>query len=230
MPIRCYGHTVGCLYLGNKRGGGLFTDEDQHLVEALAARAGAAIQARQSAAGEPVNAWLQTVIDQMPDGIQLMDQHGHVTLVNRSLRALAKAGPPAADRYGNSITVDFREPSGESVAADDLPIVKAMASQQITRRRELFARRYDNALVPLHVSAAPIFTPDGTCAGAAMVVRDISPLRQPGRMHGDWASIAAPDRWQPIGGLAPRRSLARAQAADRSRAKSAGKSVPRRRV
>jgi hypothetical protein len=153
-----------------------------------------------------------------------------VTLINRSLRALTKAGPPAADRYGNAITVDFREPSGESVAADDLPIIKAIASQQITRRRELFARRYDNALVPLHVSAAPIFTPDGTCIGAAMVVRDISPLRQPGRVHGDWASMAAPDRWQPIGGLAPRRSLARVQAADRSHAKSAGKAAPRRRV
>jgi PAS domain S-box-containing protein len=231
VPIRYYGHTVGYVYLGNKRGGTGFTEEEQHLVEALAARAGAAIQtARQSAPGEPVNAWLQAVIDQMPDGIQLMDQHGHVTLVNRSLRALAKAGPPAADRYGNSITIDFREPSGESVAADDLPIVKAIAGQQITRRRELFARRYDKALVPLHVSAAPIFTPDGTCAGAAMVVRDISTLRHAGRLHGDWASIAAPDRWQPIGGLAPRRSLARAQAADRSSAKSAGKHAPRRRV
>ena len=133
VPIRCYGQMVGCVYLGNKRGGGGFTDQDQHLVEALAARAGAAIQAaRQCAAGEPVNTWLQTVIDQMPDGIQLMDRHGHVTLVNRSFRAFVKAGPPAADRYGNSITVDFREPSGESVAADDLPIVKAIASQQIT--------------------------------------------------------------------------------------------------
>jgi CheY-like chemotaxis protein len=222
VPIRVGGHAVGCVYVANKRGGTAFTDSDQREVAALAARVGAALHAaRQCAPGAPAGAWLQTVIDQMPDGVQLTDPQGHATVANGSLRALSKAGAPLTDRYGNAISIDFREPTGEPVAPDDLPIVRAIANHQITRRRELFARRFDNAMVALHVSAAPVFTADGSCAGAAMVVREIQPARVPGRIA-DWAAIGPRDHRHPIGVLASRTSL--------DRGARNGRPAPRRRA
>ncbi|HEX5108267.1 MAG TPA: ATP-binding protein [Vicinamibacterales bacterium] len=230
VPIRCDGHPVGSVYVASKRGGAEFTDSDQRAVDMLAARAGAALQAaRQHAGGASVGAWLQSLIDQMPGGVQLMDRHGHVTLSNRWLRSLAKAGPPVVDRYGNAITIDFREPTGDQVEPDNLPLVSALAGQQITRRRELFARRHDDTLVPLHVSATPIFTSDGTCAGAAMVIREITLLREAGRVH-NWAAIATAERRQPLGIRPPRQPLVGTPSVDNSGAKSTARAVPRRRV
>ncbi len=230
VPIRCDGYAVGCVYVANKRGGAEFTGTDQRAIAALAARAGAALRAaRQYTAGAQADSWLQAVIDQMPDGVQLMDQHGHATLANRALRALSKAGPLATDPYGNAQTIDFREATGDPVDPDHLPIAQAIASQQFTRRRELFIRRYDDSMAAVHVSAAPIYAPDGTFAGAAMVVREIT-LPRP-IAHGEWSSIASPERRHSVGMIAPRSSLAGAQAADRSsRASSTTRSASRRRV
>jgi DNA-binding response OmpR family regulator len=231
-PIRCDGYDIGHVYLASKRGAADFTDEDQRSIDALAERTGMAIHsARPYATDGP--AWLQAVIEQMTDGVQLMDRDGHVTLANRSLRsighdgaAIADGSAIAADGSATAIAIDLCESSGARVAADDLPIARAIARQEITCRRELFARRHDGALLPLHVSAAPIFMSDGTCTGAAMVVREIAPLPQSGLVHSSWTPAAAP---LPIGVISPRRSIARAQAADRSRPKNGGKSAPRRR-
>jgi len=227
VPIRCNGHAVGSVYVASKRGGAEFTDSDHRAVDMLAARAGTALQAARQHAS--VDAWLQSLIDQMPGGVQLMDRNGHVTLSNRWLRTLAKAGPPVVDRFGNAITIDFREPTGDQVEPDDLPLVTAIADQQITRRRELFARRHDDTLVPLHVSATPIFTLDGTCAGAAMVIREITLLREAGRVH-NWATIATAERRQPLGVRPTRQPLVGTTAVDNGGVKSTARAVPRRRV
>ena len=230
VPIRCNGHAVGSVYVASKRGGAEFTDSDHRAVDMLAARAGTALlAARQHVGGVAVDAWLQSLIDQMPGGVQLMDRNGHLTLSNRWLRTLAKAGPLVVDRYGNAITIDFREPTGDQVEPDDLPLVSAIADQQITRRRELFARRHDDTLVPLHVSATPIFTLDGTCAGAAMVIREITLLREAGRVH-NWATIATAERRQPLGVRPQRQPLVATPAVDNSGVKSTARAIPRRRV
>lgn len=208
VPIRYRGHAVGNLYLANKRDGAEFTEEDQQIVEMLAGRAGIAIEtARLYAAEGHAHAWLQTVIDQMPEGIMLMDADGHVTMENRSLRALSNARTPVPDRYGNVFTIDLRQPSGEPLAADDLPIVKAMATQEITQAREFVGRRLDQSTVPLLVSAAPVITAEGRPGGAAMVVQDITALKQLEQLREEWASIVAHDLRQPISVISLRSAL-----------------------
>jgi signal transduction histidine kinase len=105
------------------------------------------------------------------------------------------------------MTIDLRQPSGEPIVADDLPIVKAIASHEITRGREVIGRRPDDSLVPLLVSAAPIVAADGKLAGAAMVVQDITALKQLEHLREEWASIVAHDLRQPISVISLRSSL-----------------------
>ena len=112
------------------------------------------VQLRQQVEG--VARWLQTVIDQMPEGIELMDRDGHVTLLNQTMTSLAAAASTERDRFGNPVAVDLRRPSGERVSPDEIPIVKAIVDQATTQGSEFVALRADGRMVPVLVSAAPI--------------------------------------------------------------------------
>jgi PAS domain S-box-containing protein len=207
VPIRFRGHVVGNLYLGNKQGADEFTVEDQQMAEMLAVRAGSAVEtARLYAAEGRAHAWLQAVLDQMPESIMLMDAQGRITMQNRSMHALIDATTPVVDRFGNSVTIDVRSPSGERLAADDLPIVRAIADRTVTVGQELFVRTQDQ-LMPLLVSASPILMDSGDLAGAVMVFQDITTLKELERLREEWTSIVAHDLRQPISVITLRSSL-----------------------
>jgi PAS domain-containing protein len=110
-PIRYRGQVAGDLYLSNKQGGAEFSEEDQRIVEMLASRAGGAIEtARLYAAEGRAHAWLQAVVDQMPEGIVLMDAEGRITVENQALRVIYERRA-AGDRFGNLMTIDLRRKS-----------------------------------------------------------------------------------------------------------------------
>ena len=208
VPIRHGGHAVGSLYLANKRGHAEFTEHDERLVEMLADRAGVAIETAQLFAAEGVRrAWLQAVIDQMPEGIVLMDAEGRVTLKNRSMLSLSAATPEELDRFGNPVTVDLRRPSGERLPPDDLPIIKAIIDKATIQGSEFVARRADGRLIPLLVSAAPILGERGELVGATMIFQDVSTLKELEHLREEWAAVVAHDLQQPISVIVLRSGL-----------------------
>jgi signal transduction histidine kinase len=199
VPIRYHGRAVGNLYLANKRGEREFTEQDERLVEMLATKAGVAIETARLYAAEGLqHAWLQTVIDQMPEGIVLMDPKGRVTMQNRSMLSLVSSHQDERDRFGNLVTIDLREVSGQRVSPDRLPIVRAMLHKETTHGDEFVIRRSDGKLVPVLISAAPIFTTNGEIAGATMMLEDISTLKELERLREEWTSVIAHDLQQPI--------------------------------
>jgi signal transduction histidine kinase len=208
VPIRFRGHVVGFLCLGDKHGGGDFTFEDQHMAEMLAARASSALEtARMHAAEARPHGWLQSVVDQMPEGILVVDSQGRVTVQNRQLQSFMDVPAPGGDRFVASLGIDLRLPSGERLPPDELPIVRALVDREVTVGRELLARHADERLVPLLVSAAPVLMNDGSVAGAVLLCQDISTIRELHRLREEWASLVAHDLRQPISVIALRCSL-----------------------
>ena len=208
VPIRHGGRAIGSLYLANRQGGGAFTVEDQQLVETLAARAGSSVEiARLYSAEGRARSWLQAVVDQMPEGIILMDAAGRVTMENQSLQSLTHERPAARDRFGNTVTIDLQRPSGELLGPDESPIVKALLDRKVTHGQELIGRRADGRLVPLFASATPIVSASGELAGAVMVLQDITVLKELESLREEWASIVAHDLRQPITVISLRSSL-----------------------
>ena len=89
MPIRFRGDVAGCLCLANKQGGDGFTVEDQQMAEMLAARAAGALDAERTGDGDAGGRqWLQTVLDQMPEGVLVVDDRGEVVTDNDALRSV----------------------------------------------------------------------------------------------------------------------------------------------
>ena len=207
VPIRFRGDVAGCLCLGNKHGGTEFTIEDQQMAEMLAARAAGALDAERVCDGDAGRQrWLQMVLDQMPEGVLVVDSHGEVLTVNDALRPFMHA--KTFQNGGlDPRTIEMSLPSGERLPADEVPVLRAAADGALTVAREYVARGPDDRPVPLLVSAAPIVTNDGLRDGAVMVCQDVSTVRHLQRVREEWTSIVAHELRQPISVIAIRSSL-----------------------
>jgi len=202
VPIRFRGRVAGCLCLGNKRDGAEFTLQDQQMAEMLAARAGGALEAART---QESRTWLQSVLDEMPEGVVVLNTRGEVTLENQPLGSFAHDGP--RDAHDRLPAVHLSLPSGERLSPADLPVARAVIDGEVTVGRELVARGPGNKPVPLIVSAAPILTHDGSPDGAVMVCQEVSAVRALQRVREEWASIVAHELRQPISVITVRCSL-----------------------
>lgn len=202
VPIRFRGACVGNLYMANKQGAAEFSETDERVLDMLAARAGVAIETARLYHAEGMGrAWLQSVIEQMPEGALLVDADGKVTGQNRALTALSCGDGSEIDPLGNPLTFDLRRPSGERVPAAELPHVRAVAKGESTSAEEFALRQSDGSMVPVLVSAVPIRGRNGEPAGASMVVQDISALKALERLRQEWASVVAHDLKQPLNAI-----------------------------
>jgi PAS domain-containing protein len=210
VPIRFRDRVVGHLYLANKHGGGDFTDDDQALVEMLAARAGIALEtARLYEAERNERAWLQAVIEQMPDAIKLIDARGSLAALNRTALALRCPDDGRRDPFSNRIDLDLCSPSGDRLAPEDLPHVRVMLHGEPVIGEDLRIRKPDGGLMPVLASAVPVRGPGGEPLGATVVFRDVSAQKEFERMRTEWSAIIAHDLRQPVSVIALAVDLAR---------------------
>ena len=163
-------------------------------IEDITARRTAELEREQLMAREGMErAWLQAVLDQMPEAVVLLDVQGHVTTQNQAAQALSNSDATPL--------VDLRLHDGPPIAPADIPGVRALAMGDAVRDVELVARRSDGTRVPVLVSAAPVRGPDGTLAGATMVLRDITALKEIERLREEWSAIVAHDLQQPVNAI-----------------------------
>ncbi len=197
VPIRYDGRSVGNLYLANKLGGDEFTAGDQQIVEMLAGRVGTAIAvAHLYQAEAEERTWLQLVVDQLPDGIVLMDAKGRVTTQNQAFLALS-GDSDERDPFGNPMVLDLCESSGRRLPVADLPSVRALLHGEVVSR-DLLVRTRDGRLIPVSVRAAPVHSGGGKVAGMTMVVQDIAVQRELDRLREQFCGMVAHDLRNPI--------------------------------
>ncbi|AKF04239.1 PAS domain S-box protein [Sandaracinus amylolyticus] len=199
VPIRHRGGIVGDLFLAREHDAPPFTDDDERLVDLLASRAGAALEiARLYRKVALSRAWMHTVVDQMPEGVLLLDASGHVVADNRSLRAYAPAGERARDPFGNPVPLDLLCADGQSLAPDEMPYVAAIVRGERFAGREHQVRRRDGSVVAVLVGVSPVLSDAGELTGAVMIVQDVSTLKELERLREEWTSVVAHDLRQPV--------------------------------
>jgi signal transduction histidine kinase len=194
VPISFRGRSVGNIYVAGKQGASGFSDVDLRLLEILAARAGTAIETAslyEQQARE--RAWLQAVIDQMPEGVVLANASGLLVHRNRAARDLF-----GALEHEGALRMDLRFPDGRPVPPDEIPLTRAVATGESTDRLELVVQGPAGALVPITVSACPVQDAEGHRLGGAMLLHDISLFKALERLREEWASIVAHDLRQPL--------------------------------
>jgi PAS domain S-box-containing protein len=216
VPISYRGRQVGNIYLADKIGATEFSSQDQRMIEMLAARAAVAIETVKLYAGEAAQrVWLRSIIDQMPEGVMLLNESGGVEAMNRALLALSSAEEGAVDPWGNPAVLDMRTPDGRPISFDDYLVVRALTRGEVSTDEEHIVRLRDGRFVPVLVSAAPVRDQDGRVTGAVAVIRDITARKELERLREEWASIVAHDLRQPVGAISlTAESLARMHAGE----------------
>jgi PAS domain S-box-containing protein len=185
VPLLIAGHTVGVatweVYSSPRR----FQPALVAFAQALGAPAAAALRTaelfssleaeRRRAAREAVR--FGAVLDQMADGVIVVDAQGRLERSNASAEELLGADlaeAPVAEWPGR---YDLVSPEGRPLGVADFPLSRAMRGERV--RRATFIVRSDwGAERHLSCSAGPILNRAGEPAGAAMVLRDVSDEHQ----------------------------------------------------
>jgi PAS domain S-box-containing protein len=146
-------------------------------------------------------AWLMSIIDQMPEGIILLNESGGVEAMNRALLALASDPASTVDLGENPNLFDVRSPDGTPIPFTDYLVVRALRRGEVATDHEHLVRLKDGRFVPVLVSAAPVRDAAGRITGAIAVIRDITARKELERLREEWASVVAHDLRQPAGAI-----------------------------
>jgi PAS domain S-box-containing protein len=146
-------------------------------------------------------AWLMSIIDQMPEGVLLLNDRGGIEAMNQALLSLSSSDANAVDVTGLSAMFELRRPDGSPVSTNDYLVTRALTRGEVTTDREMQIRLRDGRSVPIMGSAAPVRDQEGRITGAVAVVRDITALKDLERLREEWASIIAHDLRQPVGAI-----------------------------
>lgn len=147
-------------------------------------------------------AQLQTVLDNLVEGVFACDARGRLTLVNASgLRLLGLAARPD----GGGLSIDelhdlarMRHPDGLPLTRAELPLTRALAGETIAQEEEILIHPRTQREVFLRTSAAPIRDGDGAILGAVAVARDVTELRQLDLVKDQFIRVGAHELKTPV--------------------------------
>ncbi|AKV02532.1 Two-component sensor histidine kinase [Labilithrix luteola] len=141
---------------------------------------------------------LQATLDQMPDGVIVVDADGHLVAKNRAVEALSSDFATGEGAPEAAVAIDLRHPTGEPFDKEDLPLVRLLRLGAATRAEEAVVVLRDGRQVPVLVSAGEVRGPKGTLIGAVETLQDITTIKELERLREEWASVVAHDLRQPL--------------------------------
>jgi PAS domain S-box-containing protein len=117
------------------------------------------------------------LVEQSGDGIVVVDEQGVLQVFNPEAQRQHGVLPEAIACTRWAQVLGFSTLSGEPLRADDAPLARALAGEQV-RGTEWAVRRPDGSVRLLSGNAAPLHHADGRLAGAVLISRDITEQRR----------------------------------------------------
>ena len=200
-PMFHRGARVGFLFLGDKDGGGEFTQDDEELLVMFASQAALVIaNARIHREEREIRANLETLINTSPVGVVVFDAGtGEPLSINReALRivdCLRVEDQPPEDLLE---TMTFVRSDGREVSLRELPLAEALRAGETIRAEEIVLRVPDGRSVSALLNATPIHSEDGQLVSFIVTLQDMTPLEEQERLRAEFLAVVSHELRTPL--------------------------------
>ena len=194
-PMRHRSVHVGNFFLGDKRAGQAFTDEDEEILVLFASQTAAAVaNARTHRNEQRARADLEALVETSPVGVVMFDaETGTPVRLNREARRIVEAlrmpGRSAEDLLD---VLTLRLADGREVTLDQLRTAKTLRATEV----ELSVP--DGRSIRMLVNATPIRPGDGPVESVVVTLQDLARLEELERMRAEFLSMVSQELRTPL--------------------------------
>ena len=196
--MRRHGSGIGYFFLGDKAGGGVFTDEDTELLALFAFQAAAAIaDARTRRNEQRARADLEALVETSPVGVVVFDAKtaSAIVLNGEARRIFEPLNDPGLTPFELAGTIVSRYAGGREVT------VAQLFECQELRAVEMEFSVADGRSVRALVNATPIRSADGAVESMVVTLQDMAPLEALERMRVEFLAMVSHELRAPLSSI-----------------------------
>ncbi|MGL5836152.1 MAG: AAA family ATPase [Waterburya sp.] len=179
-PLLDRGQLRGIIYLENNLTVGAFTQERLEIIQLLSSQAAIAItNAKLYTELEENQNRLNQFLEAMPVGVSVFDATGQTYYVNQKSKQLARESNAPLTTKTEELAAVYRIYQGgteELYPTEQLPIVQALTGKTVVK--DDLELHTPNKIIPLEISATPIFDETGKIKYAIAAFTDITERKQ----------------------------------------------------
>ncbi|MDE2900476.1 MAG: ATP-binding protein, partial [Chloroflexota bacterium] len=195
------GALLGNFYLGDKRGGGPFTQEDEETLVMFASQAALAIaNARRHAEEQRARADLETLIDTSPVGVVVFDAvTGAPKSFNREARRIVDSlRNPDQSPEDLLPIVTLRRADGRVVSLREFPMAELLSVNEIVRAEEIVLAVPDGRSVTTLLNATPILADGGAVESVVVTLQDMADVEELQRLRAEFLAMVSHELRTPL--------------------------------
>ena len=179
-PLLDRGQLKGIIYLENNLTAGAFTEERLKVLQLLSSQAAIAItNAKLYTELEENQNRLAQFLEAIPVGVSVLDPTGQTYYANQISKKLTQESNASletnAEQFSEVYQV-YRAGTEQLYPTEQLPIVQALSGETVTK--DDLELHFPNKIIPLEVSATPIFDETGKIKYAIAAFTDITERKQ----------------------------------------------------
>ena len=201
-PMHYRGVNVGNFFLGEKSGGGKFTEDDEDVLVLFASQAAAAIaNARTHRNERRARADLEALVETSPVGVVVFDgRSGRPLSFNREARRIAESlrmpGHPPEQLLD---VIACRRADGRQVSLAELPLAQQFTtSPETVRSEEVVLSVPDGRSIRTLINSTPIPAEGDELGSVVVTMQDLAPIDEIDRMRTEFLGLVSHELRAPL--------------------------------